>query len=167
MSKGARSVHLILTIMKWIRTSGLSTKNSLSADVQRDVCVDETDASSAIRAGAAPLMLSGRGFRFSVEWLRRGGVQRTNTSHSAVSLAPWILQTRLAAAKQIRHIQESQGQILDLSFRSKSCKYLRLFPFRSEAARHDALDVTAYMRMQGWDTIPLLNDSNVQGVEKK
>ena len=33
-SPGARLVHLIITMMKWIRTSSLSVKNSLSTAVQ-------------------------------------------------------------------------------------------------------------------------------------
>ena len=32
-SHGARPVHLIITMIKWFRTSGLSIKNSLSADL--------------------------------------------------------------------------------------------------------------------------------------
>ena len=36
------------------------------------------------------------------------------------------------AVERIRHIQDSQGQILGLAFRSKPFKSLELFPSRSE-----------------------------------
>ena len=32
---GARPVHLIITMIKWIRTSRLSIKNSLSVEIER------------------------------------------------------------------------------------------------------------------------------------
>jgi len=36
-SHGARPVHLIITMIKWIRTSRLSRKNSLSGCTERDL----------------------------------------------------------------------------------------------------------------------------------
>jgi len=37
-SHGARPVHLIITMIKWIQTSGLSIKNSLSTAAARRRC---------------------------------------------------------------------------------------------------------------------------------
>jgi len=46
---GARPVHLIITMIKWIRTSRLSIKNSLSAGDAGDGCLG---ARGAPRIGA-------------------------------------------------------------------------------------------------------------------
>ena len=39
-SRGARPVHLIISMIKWIRTSRLSIKNSLSLVVHALLCPD-------------------------------------------------------------------------------------------------------------------------------
>jgi len=55
-SPGARPVHLIITVIKWIRTSRLSIKNSLSAGR-----AEERDRAAQTAQAGADLMWEARG----------------------------------------------------------------------------------------------------------
>jgi len=76
-SHGARPVHLIITMIKWIRTSRLSMKNSLSDLAQRDQppVVEHllSLSASGYRVQGSGYRVQGSGLRVKDEGLRVKG----------------------------------------------------------------------------------------------
>ena len=192
---GARPVHLIIKMIKWIRTSRLSIKNSLSparvpnaAGAPAETCqVTNTNLlnGSARRVRPArlqgylahkkqrtprtlqqdyaecPMLVLGAGSRpmpdaavapqtphpkpyiIPKPYALYPTPYTLHPSPYTPQPTPYSLHPKLytppSAVERSRHTQDSQGQIMALSFRRKPVKPFKLlFPFRSAAVERTA-----------------------------